>query len=60
VIGGLGAAVAEVTAARAPARVLRVGVQDVFGETGPPDKLLEKYGLTAGAICAAARQVTGA
>lgn len=46
IIGGLGAAVAEVVSETAPTRVLRVGVMDTFGESGKPDQLLVKYGLT--------------
>ncbi len=58
VIGGLGSAVAECVTRYAPTRVERVGVQDVFGESGTPDELLEKYGLTSDAICDAAHRVT--
>ena len=47
VIGGLGAAVAQVTSAKCPAVVRTVGVQDRFGESGLQDDLFEKYGLTA-------------
>lgn len=47
IIGGLGSAVAEVLAEKAPAKVLRVGVMDTFGESGKPNELMEKYGLTA-------------
>ncbi|MGA8207212.1 MAG: transketolase C-terminal domain-containing protein [Candidatus Dormiibacterota bacterium] len=46
VIGGLGGAVAEVLSEYRPTRVVRLGLQDVFGESGPNDALLEKYGLT--------------
>lgn len=47
IIGGLGSAVSEVLAEKAPAKVLRVGVMDTFGESGKPNELMEKYGLTA-------------
>ncbi|MGL5648562.1 MAG: transketolase family protein, partial [Clostridium sp.] len=47
IIGGLGSAVAEVVAENCPVPVLRVGVKDTFGESGLPNQLLEKYGLTA-------------
>lgn len=47
VIGGLGSAVAEALTEESPVPVLKVGVQDVFGESGLPDQLLEAYGLTA-------------
>ena len=47
VIGGLGSAVSEVVTEEIPVPVLKVGVQDVFGESGLPDQLLKAYGLTA-------------
>ncbi|WP_339060470.1 transketolase family protein [Tepidibacillus marianensis] len=46
ILGGLGSAVAEVVTESAPTIVRRVGVEDTFGESGKPDELLEKYGLT--------------
>jgi len=55
VIGGLGAAVAEVTAQNCPVRMAFVGMQDTFGESGKPAELMAKYGLTADAIAAAVR-----
>lgn len=45
VIGGLGGAVCEALCENAPVPVKRIGVQDVYGESGPAVKLLEKYGL---------------
>lgn len=57
VIGGLGSAVAEVLVETAPVPMLCVGVQDTFGESGNPDALLQKYGLTAGNIAAAVKTV---
>lgn len=50
IIGGLGSAVAEVLAEKQPAKLLRIGVEDRFGESGPAVKLLEKYGLDAAGI----------
>ena len=47
IIGGLGSAVAEVVSENCPVPVLRVGVKDTFGESGKPNELLEKYGLTS-------------
>ena len=47
VIGGLGSAVAEVTAANCPVKMAFVGQNDVFGESGKPDELLAKYGMDA-------------
>lgn len=45
VIGGLGSAVAEVLSGEAPTKLLRIGVGDVFGESGPAKELVAKYGL---------------
>ena len=47
IIGGLGSAVAEVVSEKCPVPVLRVGVKDTLGESGKPNELLEKYGLTS-------------
>ena len=55
VIGGLGSAVAEVLAKNCPTRQDFIGVQDVFGQSGKPAELLEKYGLTVEAIVKAAK-----
>lgn len=50
VVGGLGSAVAEVVCQECPVPMAMVGQQDVFGESGSPAELLEKYGMTAEAI----------
>ena len=50
VIGGLGSAVCECLAADAPNKVIRIGVNDCFGQSGPPDELLKYYGLDAVSI----------
>ena len=55
VIGGLGGAVAEVTATKCPCKVAMVGQQDCFGGSGKPAELLEKYGMTAADIVKAAK-----
>ncbi|MCL2445830.1 MAG: transketolase family protein [Oscillospiraceae bacterium] len=47
VIGGLGSAVTEALAEACPVPVLRVGVEDTFGESGPAKDLLKLYGLSA-------------
>lgn len=59
IIGGLGGAVAEVLAEKHPVPLQRVGVRDTFGESGTPDELLAKYGLTAAEIVKAARVLIG-
>ena len=50
VIGGLGSAVSEVVTEEYPVPVLKVGIKDTFGESGKPNDLLEKYGLTVSSI----------
>lgn len=50
IIGGLGSAVSEVLSEQAPTRVLRIGINDVFGESGPATELIAKYGLDAESI----------
>lgn len=47
VIGGLGSAVCDVLAQKAPTKVCKIGVYDRFGESGPAAALVEKYGLDA-------------
>ena len=47
VIGGLGSAVCEVLSEECPVKVKRVGMQDVFGESGSAADLIHKYGLDA-------------
>lgn len=55
VIGGLGAAVAECLSEKRPTPVLRVGVNDVFGRSGPAKELVSYFGLDAAAIAAKAK-----
>lgn len=45
VIGGLGSAVCDVLSEKAPTQVLKIGINDVFGESGSAQVLVEKYGL---------------
>lgn len=52
VIGGLGSAVCEVLSEKLPTPVLKIGVMDVFGESGPAKELIKKYGLDAESIYA--------
>ncbi len=55
VLGGLGAAVAEVAAQHAPCPIEMVGIQDTFAESGDYEELLVKYGLSPENICAKVR-----
>ncbi|MFI5154891.1 MAG: transketolase family protein [Chitinophagales bacterium] len=57
IIGGLGDSIGQVAARNLPIPIEYVGTNDTFGESGTPDQLLEKYGLTAGHIVAAAEKV---
>lgn len=50
VIGGLGGAVCEVLSAKAPTPVLKIGIQDTFGESGPAAALLAKYKLDGAGV----------
>lgn len=54
--GGLFGAVAEVLALHAPVPVEAVAVRDTFGESGPPEALMDRYGLNAAAIAQAVRR----
>ena len=59
VIGGLGEAVAAVLSEKLPTPVKRVGVNDVFGRSGPAGEVLKYYGLTAENIANAAKELCG-
>jgi len=50
IIGGLGSAVAEFLSEIHPAKVVRIGIKDDFGCSGPSSELLKLYGLTPGNI----------
>ena len=50
VIGGLGSAVCDVLSEKAPTRVMKIGINDTFGESGPALELLKKYGLDTDGI----------
>ena len=50
VIGGLGSAVCDVLAEKAPTKVMKIGINDTFGESGPAVELLKKYGLDTDSI----------
>ena len=50
IIGGLGSAVCECLSEAAPNKVVRIGIKDVFGQSGTPEELLKFYGLDAESI----------
>ena len=56
IIGGLGGAVCEVLSEKCPTPVLRIGIKDVFGESGPAKELITKYGLDAKSIYEAVKK----
>lgn len=57
IIGGLGSAVAEVLSEECPVKLKRVGLKDVFGQSGTPEELLEYYGLTSKDIVDAVKSI---
>ncbi|MDY6314702.1 MAG: transketolase C-terminal domain-containing protein, partial [Clostridia bacterium] len=57
--GGLGSAVAEVLVENCPVPMERIGTKDVFGCSGKPAQLMEKYELTANDIALAAKRAIG-
>lgn len=59
VIGGLGEGVAGLVSQSHPVKVLRIGMQDVFGESGQAQELMDKYGLRAKDVVAAVRKILG-
>ena len=57
IIGGLGEAVAGVTARYSPVPIAMVGIKDVFGRSGTPSELMKHYGLTANDIVQAVKSL---
>ena len=57
IAGGMGSAVAELLAKKLPTPIEFIGVKDVFGQSGTPEELVEKYGMGESHIEAAVRQV---
>ena len=57
IVGALGSAVCEVLCEGDPVPVRRIGIRDVFGESGTPDELFDKYGLSVPHIVEAAKEV---
>lgn len=55
VIGGLGSAVCDCLSEKAPTRVHKIGINDVYGESGPAVGLLHKYGLDGEGVYAQIR-----
>lgn len=57
IMGGMGSAVAEFLSAVHPTRIVRIGVNDRFGQSGEPSELIKYYGMDARAIVAAAKKI---
>jgi len=57
IVGGLGSAVCEALSERHPTRVVRVGIDDRFGQSGAADALLSHYGLDTDGLVAAVHHV---
>jgi len=59
IAGGLGGAVAELLSEHLPVPVIRMGVKDVYGQSGTPEELFEHYGLTAKHVVLQAHHLMG-
>lgn len=59
VIGGLGSAVSDVVTETVPVPVIKIGVQDKFGHSGPAAALLKEFGLCADNIVKVTKEVLG-
>lgn len=59
VIGGLGGAVAETLSSKYPKKLTRIGIDDVFGESGPAVELIHKYGLDSEGIYSKIKKAVG-
>lgn len=57
IIGGLGATVSQVVTNNHPTIVKTVGIKDTFGESGTPDELMKKYGLTSDEIIKSVKEI---
>jgi len=57
IIGGLGGAIAECLSENYPVKLKRIGIRDRFGESGKPDELLKRFGLTYTDIVEAVREL---
>ncbi len=59
IIGGLGSAVSETVSEHFPVQVIRIGVKDLFGQSGTPDELIEHYGMGKKDIIEAVLKLVG-
>ena len=56
VIGGLGSAICDTLSSKYPCRVIKIGMEDKFGTSGPAVQLLEHFGMCAANIAAKAKE----
>lgn len=59
IIGGLGGAISELLSEKYPVPIRKIGVKDVFGESGKPEELMRAYGLTDTHITLACHEMIG-
>ncbi len=59
VIGGLGSVVCDTLSEKAPTKVMKIGINDTFGESGPAVELIKKYGLDAESIARRVKEFVG-
>ncbi|MEK7595635.1 MAG: transketolase family protein [Patescibacteria group bacterium] len=59
ITGGLGSAISELLSEEHPVKIKRIGMPDTFGESGQPNELLEKYGMSSNHIKIAVRNLLG-
>ena len=57
IIGGLGSAIAEYASEKCPRRIIRIGLEDRFSESGNPAELYQKYGINRENIVNKAQEV---
>ena len=57
ILGGLGSAVAEVLGEKCPVKMKRIGIKDAFGESGDPESLYKKHGMSVDDIVNAAQML---
>jgi len=57
IIGGLGSAIAETLCEKKPSRLARIGLRDVFGESGNPEELFKKFSMDVNSIYNSAKEL---
>jgi transketolase len=57
IAGGMGSAIAELLSENHPMKVMRIGVRDLFGQSGNPEELIKHYGIDADSIYEVAKKL---